>query len=155
MNLPSLVIVISGPSGVGKSSLINSLLGATQLATQESREGDNRSRHTTTWSEIVFLPEGGMVIDTPGMRDVQLWADEESLGQTCSDIEELSLQCEFRNCAHTREKGCAILAAIDSGTLDGKRYKSYLKQRREVEHISRQTDRKQRLAQKEKGKKSD
>ena len=133
--------VLLGPSGVGKSSLINSLLGADRLATNQSREGDQRGRHTTTWSEVLFLPGRGMVIDTPGMRDVQIWASEESVQQTFSDIDELTQQCQFRNCAHEREKGCAILAALRNETLDGKRYQSYLKQKREAEHVASQLDR--------------
>ena len=133
--------VFLGPSGVGKSSLINSLLGTDQLPTQHSRGDDRRGRHTTTRSEVLFLPGRGMVIDTPGMRDVQLWASEESVQQTFSDIEELAQQCQFRNCAHQREKGCAILAALGNGVLDGKRYESYLKQKREAGYVARQLDR--------------
>ena len=132
--------VFLGPSGVGKSSLINTLLGADQLATQEGREGDRRGRHTTTWSEILFLPGRGMVIDTPGMRDVQIWANEESLGQTFADIKELAQMCQFRNCVHDREDGCAVLAALEAGSLGRKHYEGYLKQRREVEYVARQAD---------------
>ncbi len=142
--------VFLGPSGVGKSSLINSLLGGEQLATQTSRDGDHRGRHTTTWSEVLFLPRGGMVIDTPGMRDVQVWASEESLEQTFADIEELARMCQFRNCVHDRETGCAVQAAIEEGALDRKRYEGYLKQRREVKHVIRQSDSREARAHKSK-----
>ena len=130
-----------------EDSLINAMIESNQLATQESREGDHRGRHTTTWSEILFLPNGGMVIDTPGMRDAQMWANEEGLEQTFADIEELALQCQFRNYVHIREKGCAIRAAIENGDLDRIRYKSYLKQKREIEYVTRRIDSREAMTQ--------
>ena len=145
--------VLLGPSGVGKSSLVNTLLGENRLATQSEREADRRGRHTTTWSQILFLPGGGMIIDTPGMRDVQIWAAEESVVQTFSDIESLTRMCAFRDCAHDRETGCAVLEALANGSLDRKRYEGYIKQRREAEYVARQSDRGEARAHKTREKK--
>ena len=145
--------VLLGPSGVGKSSLVNTLLGENRLATQSEREADRRGRHTTTWSQILFLPGGGMIIDTPGMRDVQIWAAEESVVQTFSDIESLTRMCAFRDCAHDRETGCAVLEALANGSLDRKRYEGYINQRREAEYVARQSDRGEARAHKTREKK--
>ncbi|NKB71396.1 MAG: ribosome small subunit-dependent GTPase A [Candidatus Latescibacteria bacterium] len=141
-----------GPSGVGKSTLINGLQGEHQVATGAVRGGDLRGRHTTTWSELVALPGGGLIIDTPGMRDVQLWASEDSLQDTFADIEELALQCRFRNCGHGGEVGCAIGAALAEGILEQVRYDSYLKLKRELEYVASREDKNMQLSAKERDK---
>ncbi|MCP4633229.1 MAG: ribosome small subunit-dependent GTPase A [candidate division Zixibacteria bacterium] len=129
-------VAFLGSSGVGKSSIINCLIGAEKLKTGAVRDYDNKGRHTTTHRELILLPEGGMVIDTPGMREIQIWEDEEGLEKTFSDIEELSLQCRFRDCKHQDEPGCAVQKAIEDETLEQKRYQSYLKLQRELQRLS-------------------
>lgn len=145
--------VFLGSSGVGKSTLINRLLGTDYFRTQDVREGDSHGRHTTTHRELVFLPAGGMLIDTPGMRSVQLWADEEDLQSAFADIEELATQCRFRDCKHETEPGCAIQDAIETGLLDRKRFQSYLKQQRELRYLARKKNYRAQLTEKAKWKK--
>lgn len=130
-----LTAVIIGPSGVGKSSLINALRGSSDLKTQTVRLGDQKGRHTTTVRELLLLPEGGVIIDTPGMRELQLWGDATTeLDATFADIEQLALACRFSDCDHDQSAGCAIQDAIRSGTLDPKRLLSFQKLKRELEH---------------------
>jgi ribosome biogenesis GTPase len=119
-------IALIGSSGVGKSTLINRLLGEQRIDTNGLRN-DDKGRHTTTRRELFLLPNGGLVIDTPGMRELGLWNIAEGLDKTFSDIEELSTQCRFKNCGHTTEPGCAVIAAIESGDLSSKRWQSYQK----------------------------
>jgi ribosome biogenesis GTPase len=137
-----------GPSGVGKSALVNALLGAERQATAAVREDDLKGRHTTTRREMVFLPGGGIIIDTPGMRELRLWGDESSVADTFSDIEELAEQCRFRDCTHQREPGCAIHRALGEGVLDAGRFESYLRLEREMEHLARRQDHRARLEEK-------
>jgi ribosome biogenesis GTPase / thiamine phosphate phosphatase len=132
---PGTTVVFIGPSGVGKSSLINQLYGEEIQATTEVRESDCKGRHTTTWRELILLPGGGLVIDTPGMREFQIWQADQGLHETFSEIDELAVQCHFRDCTHTVEKRCAVLAAVENGTLPHERYESYLKLRRELAHL--------------------
>jgi ribosome biogenesis GTPase / thiamine phosphate phosphatase len=134
-----------GSSGVGKSTLINRLIGAERLKTFGVREGDGRGRHTTTSRQLILLPHGGIVIDTPGMREVQLWADEESLEAAFGDIEKRSLECRFADCQHEREPGCAIRSALEDGSLDRGRFESYRKLRREVRFLERRQSVRARL----------
>ncbi|MBN1670215.1 MAG: ribosome small subunit-dependent GTPase A [Kiritimatiellae bacterium] len=141
---PGRTLALLGPSGVGKSALINAMLGAERLVTGEVRADDRRGRHTTTRRELFFLPNGGMVIDTPGMRELQLWGDDESLSKTFADVEELARQCRFRDCRHLDEEGCAVRQAIGEGTLDAARYDSYLRLQRELAHLARRRDEKTR-----------
>ncbi len=124
-----------GSSGVGKSTLINSLIGAAVQKTAEVRSGDSKGRHTTTRRELIVLPQGGCLIDTPGMRELHLWHAEEGLQETFQDIEELAKQCHFSDCTHTREKRCAVLAALASGELEKARHESYLKLQGELEFL--------------------
>ena len=151
---PGKTVAFLGSSGVGKSSLINSLLGEERLDTGAVREDDSRGRHTTTSRHLIPLPEGGLVIDTPGMREMQLWADEEALEHVFEEIETLAEQCRFRDCQHIAEPGCAVLAAIEDGSLPRKRYDSYLKLRKEIRYLeSRQNVAGRRQQEREWGKK--
>jgi ribosome biogenesis GTPase len=129
-----------GSSGVGKSTIINSLLGTERLKVKEVSKVGSRGRHTTTFRELMLLPNGGMVIDTPGMRELQVWGDEEGLQQVFDDIEELASRCRFRDCSHQSEPGCAVQKAISDGFLEPDRLKSFLKLKKEFEYLAdRQT----------------
>jgi ribosome biogenesis GTPase / thiamine phosphate phosphatase len=125
--------VLLGSSGVGKSTIVNALAGEELLATQEVREDDHRGRHTTTRRELILLPTGGVVLDTPGMRELQLW--DADLEQAFGDVEEIARRCRFSDCAHDREPGCAIREALADGSLDRERWESYTKLQRELEAI--------------------
>jgi ribosome biogenesis GTPase len=129
-----------GSSGVGKSTIINGLLGEDRLRIGAVREDDQRGRHTTTFRELIALPEGGIVIDTPGMREIQMWDNEEALSRTFEDIEEITAQCRFSDCSHNKEPGCAIAGALEDGSLDSNRYQSYLKMQKELKHLSLRKD---------------
>lgn len=129
-----------GSSGVGKSSLINAVSGEEVMAVSDIREDDSKGRHTTTHRELSLLPGGGLLIDTPGMREFQLWDSNEGVSASFSDIEELAEGCRFRDCQHQKEPGCAIHEAISSGTLKEERYRSYVKLLRELAHIERKND---------------
>jgi ribosome biogenesis GTPase len=124
-----------GSSGVGKSTLVNALAGSELLATREIRSADGRGRHTTTHRQLVLLPEGGLVLDTPGMRELQLWNADEGIGAAFSDVDQLVAQCRFSDCSHEREPGCAVRAALRNGELDRERYESWRKLQRELEHL--------------------
>lgn len=125
--------VFVGSSGVGKSTLVNALLGRMEQETSEIRADDDRGRHTTTSRRLLTLPNGALVIDTPGLREIQLEAGhEEGLAKSFAAIEELALGCKFTNCAHETEPGCAVKAAIDSGVVAREDYDSFLKLRKEV-----------------------
>lgn len=119
-------VAFLGSSGVGKSTFINALLGENRLACGGLRN-DDRGRHTTTHRELLFLPGGAMVIDTPGMRELGLWESDEGLRCTFSDIETLASSCKFKDCSHTSEPGCAIRAALQCGTLSEDRWSAYRK----------------------------
>jgi len=129
---PGRTAAMIGSSGVGKSTLINVLAGHDVLATREVRTGDDRGRHTTTHRQLLALPGGGMVIDTPGMRELGLWDGGESIGDTFSEIDELAASCRFADCRHEREPGCAVLAAIGDGSLPGERLRNRRKMEREA-----------------------
>jgi len=133
-------VALLGSSGAGKSTLVNRLLGEQRQPVQEVRESDNRGRHTTTRRELFPLPGGGALIDTPGMRELQLWAGQESLEAAFRDIAELARQCRFGDCSHRVEKGCAVAAALANGTLDHERWDSYSKLQAEIAWHERQTD---------------
>lgn len=123
-----------GSSGVGKSTLANRLLREERLATGGIRN-DDKGRHTTTHRELLFLPDGGMVIDTPGMRELGMWDAKSGIDRTFSDIEELALQCRFRDCTHTVEPGCAVQKALKNGTLSKERMQSYQKLKIENDYM--------------------
>jgi len=121
-----------GSSGVGKSTIINRLVGAARQDTFAVREGDSRGRHTTTRRELIVLDAGGIIIDNPGMREVGVWGDEAGLEETFSDIEELASRCRFGDCSHRSEPGCAVRAALENSSLDPGRFESYLKLAKEL-----------------------
>jgi len=125
--LPGSTIAFMGSSGAGKSSMINRLMGSQTQEVGAVREDDSRGRHITTRRELMLLPGGGIVIDNPGFRELQLWADEEAVDPTFADVMELASGCKYGDCTHTKEPGCAVIAALASGALDAKRYESYLK----------------------------
>ena len=127
-------VALIGSSGVGKSTLINRLLEEDRLDTNGLR-GDGRGRHTTTRRELFLLKQGGMVIDTPGMRELGLWESEEGLEKSFSDIEALAARCRFRNCGHTNEPGCAVRAALAQGELSEARWLSYQKLKTESRYM--------------------
>lgn len=137
---PGKTVALLGSSGVGKSTLTNQLMGQVTQATQAVRSSDSRGRHTTTHRQLLCLPSGGLLIDTPGMRELQLWSDESSVQQTFKDIAELAEQCRFRNCQHQDEPGCAVQDAILSGWLDCDRIASYQKLGREQAYLERKQD---------------
>jgi ribosome biogenesis GTPase len=133
-------IVLLGSSGVGKSTLINFLGGSALRQTGAVRAWDGKGRHTTTDRHLVCLPSGVIVIDTPGLREVQLWADPGALDQTFSEIASLAAGCRFRDCRHRGEPGCAVVAAIDSGEIAAERLQSFFNLQNELERIQRQSD---------------
>ena len=141
-------VALLGSSGVGKSTLINSFLGSDLLKVGEVREADSRGRHITTARQLVVIPDGGVIIDTPGMRELQLWADEKSLEGSFEDIEDLAAECRFSDCRHDVEPGCAVKAAIEAGSLDAGRLRSYLKLQRELKFLAVRKDQRARLDEK-------
>ena len=141
---PGHTIAFLGSSGVGKSTIINCLLGQELLKTGAVREYDNKGVHTTTYREMIVLPTGAIVIDTPGMREIQIWSDEEGLDRSFGDIDDLALQCRFPDCQHADQPGCAIQAAIAAGDLDAKRFQNYTKLQKELHHLRFRQDQKAR-----------
>jgi len=140
---PGLTAVLLGSSGVGKSTLVNTLAGEELLATQEIRD-DGKGRHTTIRRELIQLPTGALVIDTPGIRELQLWVADDGIDEAFEDVTELFAQCKFSDCAHDREPGCAVRAALEDGTLPTERWDSYLKLQGELEHLERKLDKRAR-----------
>ena len=124
---PGRTVALLGSSGVGKSTIVNGLLGEDRLRTAEVRLSDSRGRHTTTHRELAPLPGGGALIDTPGMRELQLWAGTDSIDRTFDDVAAAAAGCRFRDCTHGSEPGCAVAAALESGALDRHRWESYRK----------------------------
>jgi ribosome biogenesis GTPase len=142
---PGRTVVLLGSSGVGKSTLLNRLAGSDLMRTAELA-ADGTGRHTTTHRELVRLQSGALVIDTPGLRELQFW--EGDLNAAFEDIEALAVKCRFHDCAHAREPDCAVLAAVDDGRLELDRLRSWRKFQRELEAIAARTDRRLRIARK-------
>jgi ribosome biogenesis GTPase len=138
---PATTAVLIGSSGVGKSTIVNNFVGREQMAVKEVREDDDEGQHTTSHRELILLPGGGVIIDTPGIRELQLWdASEGGMGETFSDVEELAAECRFNDCTHTSEPGCAVLAAVESGELAQDRLQSWFKLQRELHAIAMRHD---------------
>jgi len=133
-------MALVGSSGVGKSTLVNRLLGSEAQATAEVRPHDGRGRHTTTRRELIPLAGGGWIIDTPGLRELQLWADEDALPAAFADVDAVAAECRFRDCRHESEPGCAVRDALAGGRLSADRYASFLKLRKELHHLALKQD---------------
>jgi ribosome biogenesis GTPase len=132
--------VLLGSSGAGKSTLLNALAGEERMATREIREDDERGRHTTTHRELVLLPSGGLILDTPGMRELGLWDAEAGVATAFEDVEAFAGQCRFSDCTHTREPGCAVRTAIEAGVLPEERFRAYEKLQAELAYERRRED---------------
>lgn len=133
-------LALLGPSGVGKSRLVNALLGEERLRTGAVREYDGKGRHTTTRRELVAVPAGGLLLDNPGMRGLELWASDTGLAEAFADVMALAPGCRFRDCSHVAEPGCAVRAAADEGRLDPERLAAYRKLHAELRHLEAQVD---------------
>jgi ribosome biogenesis GTPase len=136
---PGTTAALLGSSGVGKSTLVNTLAGEDLLETREIRD-DGKGRHTTTRRELIVLPSGALLIDTPGMRELQLWLADEGLEEAFEDVTELFGNCRFSDCAHEAEPGCAVKQALADGTLAPERWESYRKLQAELAHLERRLD---------------
>lgn len=149
---PGQTVALLGSSGVGKSSIVNRLYGERILATRSVRESDSRGRHTSVHRQMIQLPGGALVIDTPGMRELQLWDLDEGVQDAFEDVRAYEDQCRFRDCRHQREPGCAVKAAVASGTLDADRYESFVKLDDERRALERRQDERALRDQKRQGK---
>jgi ribosome biogenesis GTPase len=136
---PGCTAALLGPSGVGKSTLVNAIAGVDLLPTRDVRF-DGKGRHTTTHRELVQLPTGGVIVDTPGLRGVGIWDADDGIRQVFTDIEELVAHCRFTDCAHETEPGCAVLAAVEAGDLPERRLESWRKLQREARWMARRAD---------------
>jgi ribosome biogenesis GTPase / thiamine phosphate phosphatase len=151
--VPDETVALVGSSGAGKSTLINRLLGRELQDTRAVRESDSRGRHTTTHRQLFKMFTGAFLIDTPGLRELQLWSSEENVEGAFPDIEEIAERCRFRDCSHEGEEGCAVFAAIEDGSLDRARFESFRKMRKEAAFLERQVDLRAALETKAKWKK--
>lgn len=146
-------IAVVGSSGTGKSTLINCLAGSDEMEVSGISLYKDKGRHTTSHRELVILKSGGLIIDTPGMREIQLWEGSEGISSTFEDIEEYIEMCRFSDCKHDTEPGCAVKQAIDEGTLDEKRFNSYLKLQREYKYFESRQSKKVKIENKKKNRK--
>lgn len=142
---PGKTAILLGSSGVGKSTLTNALLGREAQATNTVRESDDTGKHTTVHRELFILPNGGILIDTPGIRELQLWGTEDELETNYDDIAQITRQCRYSNCSHTSEVGCAIRRALTDGTLNAKHYADYIKMKAELVKLAAKNSEKARL----------
>jgi ribosome biogenesis GTPase len=146
---PARTGVLLGPSGAGKSTLINRIVGSDLMRTR-TIHASGEGRHMTSHRQLVQLPQGGMIIDTPGLREAQLWEGDEALGEVFEDIELLALRCRFTDCGHESEPGCAVKVALDDGTLEAARFASYIKLQRELRFVAAKSDVRLRIEERRK-----
>ncbi len=149
---PGRTVALLGSSGVGKSTMVNALAGANVQDTGAVRDSDSRGRHTTTHRELVCLPSGAVLMDTPGMRELQLWGTESGLEETFPEITALAASCRFSDCRHETEPGCSILSALEDGTLDSGRLQSWRKMQRELARLAMRQNLRAKAAEKAKWK---
>lgn len=133
-------IVFVGSSGVGKSSLINKITGIEMQKMNSVSDANSKGKHTTTKRELIILPDGGLLIDTPGMREFGLWDAAEGLSKTFSEFEELALKCKFKDCTHTHETNCAVVEAVENGSVSKPQYENYIKMRKEIKYLETKQD---------------
>ena len=138
-------LALLGPSGAGKSTIVNRLVGSELLPTGDVRDWDARGRHTSVHRQLVVRAAGGLIVDTPGMRELQLWDDDAAAHATFTDVEGLAANCRFRDCQHDQEPGCAIKAAVDTGALDAGRYESFMKLKRERADLGKERTERARI----------
>ena len=148
---PGRTVALLGSSGAGKSSIVNRLVGSAVLPTRSVRESDSRGRHASVHRQMIALPGGALVIDTPGMRELQLWGSEHGQDQAFAEIQALAEECRFRDCRHQQEPGCAVKAAVEGGTLDGARFENFIKTDEERRALVKRQDERALLDQKRRG----
>lgn len=137
---PGQTAAFLGSSGAGKSTIINRLLGEEQRATRAVRDHDSRGRHTTTDRQLIRLASGHILMDLPGLREIQLWIGEDGLQRTFGDVAELALHCRFGDCRHETEPGCAVREALETGVLEAARFGNYAKMKRELDQLERRAN---------------
>lgn len=137
---PGETLALVGSSGVGKSTLINALIGSEQARTSAVRASDGKGQHTTTHRQLFRLPQGGLLIDNPGLRELQVWSDEQAVERTFADVDALAGDCRFGDCRHEAEPGCAVLAAVKRDEISAERLESYHLLQKEVQFLERKQD---------------